>query len=150
MRKLTEEERERVKRAVSDRSQVANLQTTEELHLFVEKWNFGDFPEPLFSIIRHPECDKGTALYIYWLNDPVSYFELYASANEASLRGQYELDNYNLLTEIQERLNAGFYEKETISIDPQEVAVGELTSPELKTPVLDVMMKPSKPAGLSN
>jgi hypothetical protein len=139
MRELTKEEKERVRQAFEDESKVSALQTPGELHLFAGQWNYGDFPEPLFSIIRNPECDKGTALYIYWLSDPVSFFELYLNEDEAASQGEWTLGYYRLLSEIQERIMSGFYSNERISIEPEKVAVGELTSGNLRTKIPDIM-----------
>lgn len=36
-------------------------------------WNCDNGLKPLRWIIEQPECDKGTALLIYWVSDP-NYF----------------------------------------------------------------------------
>jgi hypothetical protein len=121
----------------------AQLQTTEELRQFAEEFNWDDGAEVLFSVMRNPRCDKGTALCIFWQSDPISFFELYANQEEAQWATENGDDYYRLLVELQEKYVAGFYVESDFYVDPEKEAVGELTSDKLKTPIPDIMRKPS-------
>ena len=121
----------------------ANFQTTEEVRRFAEKFNWDAGATDLFAVIRNPKCDKGTALLVFWLSDPVSFFELYTNQEEARSAAESGDDYYRLLVEIQENYVAGFYVESDFYVDPEKEAVGELASDKLKTPIPDIMRKPS-------
>ena len=117
---------------------------TEELRQFSLKYGYwGDYPNTLFFVIRNPKCDKATALYLFWHCDPVGFFELYADEDEALVTGDWCRDYYRLFIEIQEKYATGFYVESSFCVEPEKEAVGELTSDCLKTPILDIMYKPS-------
>lgn len=131
MRELTDEERARVDAALyEDEALVAQLQTTEELHAFVSEYNFDDM-EGATYIISNPNLAKGTALLFFWLSDPVYHF----SKDDSPWR--------QLLIALQERYVAGFYTKDSIAINPKEIAVGHWEAPNLQIPIADVMRQPT-------
>lgn len=45
---------------------IAALTSSAELHQFCLRFNVNDGFDPLYAVIAHPQCDAGTALYIYW------------------------------------------------------------------------------------
>ncbi|WP_366820517.1 DUF4274 domain-containing protein [Ottowia sp.] len=54
---------------------MARFVTAGELDHFSHRYNADDGFGPLRAVLRHPECDAGTALLIYWqfhelLDDP--------------------------------------------------------------------------------
>jgi len=120
---------------------VADLQTSEQLHLFVYNWNWDSGVEPLFSVIRHPQCDKGTALYVFWLTDPVYLFDQYGEGDQPR---DWEQEYYNLVVEIRDRFRAGNYALENISCDPKQVAVGLFKFDALKQEIPEGMRQPTK------
>lgn len=131
MRELTDEERARVDAALyEDEALVAQLQTTEELHAFVSEYNFDD-TEGATYIINNPNLAKGTALLFFWLSDPIYHF----SKSDSPWR--------QLLIELQERYVAGFYTKDSVAINPKEIAVGYWEAPNLQIPIADVMRQPT-------
>src|SRR5204863_2470836 len=46
-----------------------------ELHYFSLHWNCDSGPGPIHKIVTNSRCDAGTALRLYWLNDPYFYQE---------------------------------------------------------------------------
>lgn len=76
-------------------------------------------PEPLFWIIRNKECDKGTALMIYWLvllyHNPTVL-----RTKENLLEG--EKAYFPLINEIEDKYKSGFYFQSKIAYDPSENA----------------------------
>lgn len=93
---------------------IAQFATARELDQFSRRYNANDSFEPLRCVLRHPECDAGTALFIYWqfhelLDDP-----------EARAATQAEPECWNadaLLTEIERRYPHGFRHR-SIACDP--------------------------------
>ncbi|MBK7401111.1 MAG: DUF4274 domain-containing protein, partial [Myxococcales bacterium] len=37
---------------------------------FVQEYNWDDGAKKLFEVIRHPQCDRATALLVYWQSQP--------------------------------------------------------------------------------
>jgi hypothetical protein len=103
----------------ADFDRVLSAMTPEELHAFVRKMNWdGGGADRLNRVLRHPCCDRGTALMIYWLAQPTFYLayetrdrvrdELWASA----------LDDYDMLREIERRFAVGDFASADIPYDP--------------------------------
>lgn len=44
-----------------------------ELHLFAANWNCDGGSRHIYQIVTNPRCDAGTALWLYWENDPYFY-----------------------------------------------------------------------------
>lgn len=138
----TQEDKDWIDKILAGKIPVEVLQTTEELRLLAERFNWDDDPDVLFPVIRNSKCDKGTALFLFWLSDPVSFFELWGSEEEALATGEWSRDWYHLLVEIQSRYVAGFYKESDFHVDPKKEAVGDFTSDSLKTDIPDVMRQP--------
>ncbi len=85
-------------------SLVECLQTPMELHQFVLNYNPNDGLLPLWSIIKNPKCDQGTALNIYWLlADFAMNREAYTDRTES------DWDGVSLINEIETRFTKRFY-----------------------------------------
>ena len=85
-----------------------------ELHHFAAMYGGGDAEAKLLEVIHHPECDRGTALMIYWTNAP-HYFLRYAEREEVQ---PYELDGWDLLHEIERRFQGEGFTRQNIWFDP--------------------------------
>lgn len=123
MGELTDEERSLIVRAFrgweidcDQREFEALLQTSEGLHLYAKHYNWDDGPAEMLKIIRNPSCDLGTAIMIYWSGGP-GWDCQYTNRSEVSV---YERDTYDLLREIEERVGAGFYRRQSIRFDPRD------------------------------
>lgn len=84
---------------------IARFATAEALDHFSRRCNVNDGFEPLHCVIRHCECDAGTALCIYWqfhelLGDP--------SARADTDREPARWNAHALLTQIERRYPDGF------------------------------------------
>ena len=85
-----------------------------ELHHFAVTYDGGDIESKLLEVVGHPECDRGTALMIYWTNAP-HYFLRYAERTEVQ---PYELDGWDLLHAIESRFQDGGFANQSIWFDP--------------------------------
>jgi hypothetical protein len=88
--------------------------TSKQLHMYAEYYNWDGGCKPLFSLIRQPKCDLGTILMLYWQADPHFYCE-FADRSEAD---ECERKTYDLLTEIEQNVEDGFYRRRRIAFDP--------------------------------
>lgn len=68
----------------------------------------------MLEVIRHPRCDLGTALLLYWMNAP-HYYLRYGSREEVE---PFERPGWDLLVEIEQRVAEGFYQTAHIWFDP--------------------------------
>lgn len=48
------------------------IDSSEELHYLAQILNWDDYrtPQAIEQVLGHPKCDAGTALQIYWMNEP--------------------------------------------------------------------------------
>src|SRR5437868_6949980 len=90
------------------RRALARLGSPEELYQLAWNWNWDDGCAVPRWIIRHPLCDRGTALRVYWTAAP-GWYRQYSDRHEMEVGRSYELDGYDLVKEIEERLLAGAY-----------------------------------------
>jgi hypothetical protein len=86
----------------------------EELHLFAGLINWDGGVKELTRVIRHPQCDLGTALLVYWLGQPG--FDLQYANRDAV--PEHRRGAYDLLREVEERVTQGFYKSATQPFDP--------------------------------
>jgi hypothetical protein len=121
---LTEDERGRVASALeagpwSDTMarKLADLKLPEELHQFALNYNVNDSLNPIRFIIRSALCDKGTALYAYWLFDEII---LTPPERQGPPEPDEEWNAAALVAEIEERFTTGFYTRQEIAFDPRE------------------------------
>ncbi len=122
MRRLTDEEKQFVVRAIEDweadidkETLHALLQTPEGLHIYAQRYNWDDGPAEMLKVIRNPNCDLGTAILVYWYGGAGFYCQ-YADRTEVP---EYELAYYDLLREIEARVSTGFYQHQSIRFDPR-------------------------------
>lgn len=78
----------------------AGVQSSGELHMFADGWNWDGGVEELRRVIRHPLCELATALLIYWRGQPVYYLK-YHSVEDAP---EHERPGFNLLREIESKV----------------------------------------------
>jgi predicted DNA-binding WGR domain protein len=85
-----------------------------ELHFFSCNWNGDRGPSALKHLISNAGCDAGTALRLYWLNDPYYYRE-YTSIGDSS--GE-EREWLQLLRGIERRFRRNDFATSKIPFDP--------------------------------
>ncbi|MBD2757894.1 DUF4274 domain-containing protein [Spirosoma validum] len=100
---------------------VEKLKTAEELHYLIKNWNWDDGDEIPLLILTYPECDRGTALMIYWLNTP-DYYARYEKSQDVP---SFDIDGYLLYKEAENLLLEGFFKQERIKFNPRSIASWE-------------------------
>lgn len=95
-----------------------DLSTTEELYYLVQILNWDDFKTEgaLWWILDHQKCDTGTALQIYWMNNPQDVKE---AELQQRLRPRHKR-TLELLNEIEKRYLKGKFKSDIISFDPRK------------------------------
>jgi hypothetical protein len=94
----------------------------EELHLFAYHFNMGTGVGELWKVVRHPFCDRGTLLLIYWRLSPGFFY----AAEHVDRGSRYERDQHDLLREVERRYLAGEYGPARIRFDPRQFRGGDL------------------------
>jgi hypothetical protein len=99
---------------------LAEVNTPEELHEFVDHWNWDGGTEPIRRALAHPLCDRGTALMVYWRIDPIFYLK-----PEHDTRAKVEANlwpdavvHWDMLREIEQRLAANRFRTAEVAFDP--------------------------------
>lgn len=93
---------------------LASVTDPAELHLFAQRFNWDGDVDDLRRVVRHPLCDLGTALLIYWRGQPGFYLE-YADRNAVPA---FAREVYDLLREIEGMVAAGRFKAATQPFDP--------------------------------
>jgi hypothetical protein len=87
----------------------------EKLFLQVHLHNWDDGTDALARILGHRDCDRGTALLVYWRAQPEYYA---AFASEADVP-DVNREGYRFVRAVEARLLAGRY-PEIIAYDPAD------------------------------
>ena len=104
---------------------------------FIKKYNWDDGIAVLHLMIRDPNLDKASALYIYWLGKP-EFFTQFSSRDEVL---NHARENYDLIKEIEQKYASGFYTVSELSFNPQpETNRYPDIKPKVKIP--DAMYQP--------
>ena len=91
--------------------------TPDEWHCVAQEWNWDQDIAPLYWIIRQPQCDKATALTVFFRASPEDAAEDFASPK--GLRNMPG-EAYGIAVEIQDRWTRGFYTRSEIAFDKSE------------------------------
>jgi hypothetical protein len=94
---------------------LGEVTSPDELHAFADGFNWDCGAKELLQVIRHPMCDRGTALLVYWRSQPGYYLQY---ADRASLRPEQQ-ELFDLQREIENRIRAGDYQTAVCTYDPQ-------------------------------
>ncbi len=95
---------------------LSQIESPEELHAFANEFNWDCGCKEMSDVVRHPLCDLGTALLIYWHAGP-SYFLQYADRSEVR---DHEIEQLTLIEEIEQRVNDQQYKTATQPFDPRK------------------------------
>lgn len=87
-----------------------------ELHAFVSNWNCDRGVEPLLVVVKNRACDAGTALWLYWGNDPY-FYSRYATIDDA--RGDEERVMFDFFRFIEHRMACNDFATSRVPFDPQ-------------------------------
>ena len=88
-----------------------------ELHHFACNFNWDCGVKELHRVIEHPECDAGTALTIYWLGQPLEYYEMEAPTE--AFPGADEI--VGLFRKIEDMIGGERFKESQISCDPSNI-----------------------------
>jgi hypothetical protein len=86
-----------------------------ELHLFASEFNCDEGPGPIYMIVTHPHCDAGTALWLYWENDPYCW-QAYRTAQDAD--GE-ERTWVRIMRAIERRIRRDDFATAKVPFDPE-------------------------------
>jgi len=111
---------------------LANVSKPLEIHCFTCQYNADGGMKPLLKLVKHPACDAGTALRLFWINDPV-YYSQYASISD----GEYESEKEGMrfLRAIKQRFKRNDFKSSQIYFDPAPwLAADDVNLDELVLP----------------
>jgi len=86
-----------------------------ELHCFCCNWNCDKGLSPLLKVVKHAHCDAGTALRLYWHNDPYWYQD-YRTLNECPEGDEREM--LQILRTIERRFKRDDFATKRFPFDP--------------------------------
>jgi hypothetical protein len=95
---------------------IKSVDKPREIHCFTCNYNASRGMKPLIRLMKHPLCDAGTALRLFWLNDPV-YFSEYGTITECPY--EEEQDVMRLLRTIKLRFKRNDFKSRNIYFDPE-------------------------------
>ena len=102
--------------------ELQQLESSVELHEFMLHYNWDDGIEKPHAVVNNENCDRGTALMIYWLLGP-RY--LYHYENRKKINAHYEIEHLNLLEEVERKYLSEFYRNKTILFNPRYDSVND-------------------------
>lgn len=109
-----------------------------EIHCFTCYYNASRGIKPLIQLVKNPSCDAGTALRLFWINDPV-YFSQYRTISECPYA--FEQETMRLLRAIARRFKQDDFRSRRIYFDPEPwVQADDVDLETLKLP--DSMLVP--------
>lgn len=88
-----------------------------EIHHFAINFNWDCGIEELTQVIKHPLCDSGTALLIYWLGQP-DYYLRYSREEEVP---HNEFENFQLLKMIESKYLSDEFATNQICVNPSNI-----------------------------
>lgn len=120
-----------------------SVATPAQLFFFAYHFNWDYGEQDMFKIIRHPMCDRATALMIYWLGG-AEWFLQYHSVEEVP---DYERkEGFRLVMEIETKYLDGSFAESHLSYDPTpEVGRYSDLSDSFVRSIPDVMKVPVSP-----
>jgi hypothetical protein len=99
--------------------------TAMQLHRYAAYYNWDGGNGPMVRVIRHPKCDLGTALLVFWLSDPCYYFEALSKGDKDALRFA---EGKQLIREIIAKVRRGHFKTARISFNPRKYRGSDWTS----------------------
>lgn len=121
---------------------------SEKLHKKAKNYNWDNGVNGLYKIIQDKDCDKATALIVFWMGRP-EYDLQFKNRIEVH---DFRLDEYDLLNEILEQYIAGKYDdRQKFNFNPEDDDGYDWTNqyPDLvetfKRKIPEIMYKPIIP-----
>jgi hypothetical protein len=145
---VDEDDEERSMR--SFRTAICGVESPEELHIFAGNFNWDCGWHELTVVLEDSRCDYGTALMVYWLGQP-DYF--YRKIELGEPLSSDEIDTWERLKWLEERLLSGGYIRRQIAFEPASVIGRPITGNDAYRPGLrlvpEVLWSPSPGAVVS-
>lgn len=95
---------------------IKSVEKPREIHCFTCHYHAARGMQPLIQLMKHPSCDAGTALRLFWINDPV-YFSEYRTISECPYEEEQEV--MRLLRAIKLRFKRNDFQSRKIYFDPE-------------------------------
>lgn len=114
------------------------LESAEELQQFCEHYNWDNGVLPLQAVVSHPQCDHGTALFLYWMSEPNYAHERYASLEDARAAKDVNITEMAFAEDLALRLDASEFSTGKVGFAPTA-----LPSNGVCWPFLPVVLRPS-------
>ena len=111
---LTQEQSQRVWEVLRAGAAVETMQTAEELHDFMQNYNWDNGVATVEKVINHPKCDKGTALMCYWLASPAYWLRF----DDVSKVSEYMREDYLFVKMLERKYVNGEFTRSEIAFDP--------------------------------
>jgi hypothetical protein len=86
-----------------------------EIHCFTCNYDASRGMKPLLQLVKNAFCDAGTALRLFWVNDPV-YYSQYTSITDCPY--PEEQDSMRLLRAIKRRFKRNDFSSRKVFFDP--------------------------------
>lgn len=94
---------------------ITDVEKPLEIHCFTCNYNADAGLKPLVKLVKNHACDAGTALRLFWINDPV-YYSQYETISECP--NPEEQDGMRLLRAIRQRFKRRDFKSSKIYFDP--------------------------------
>ncbi|QDT97407.1 DUF4274 domain-containing protein [Gimesia aquarii] len=88
-----------------------------DIHCFTCNYDASNGMKPLIQLGKHPSCDAGTALRLFWVYEPVFYYSQYATISECAY--EEDQDAMRLLKAIERRFKKSNFKTHKIYFDPK-------------------------------
>ena len=116
-----------------------------ELHMFASNWNCDRGSRPIDQIVRNPKCDAGTALWLYWENDPY-FYQAYQGIHDAD--DEETAAWLRISRAIERRFLRNDFATSKIPFDPEPWITDEYAESEwVVHQIPEVMQQPVVPRG---
>jgi hypothetical protein len=113
---LSKAQKQKVAAVLAGEQDFKKLRDSLGWHQLVLHWNWDDGVAPIAWWCSHAECDRGTALTAYWLAEPEFYARF--SDREAARAAGCDTAVFDLVRDIERRMQAGFYASASIGFAP--------------------------------
>jgi len=111
---------------------VASVEKPREIHCFTCNYNAIRGMQPLIQLINNDHCDAGTALRLYWANDPYHYRHY---KTVAECESPEEQEAFRLIRAIERKFKRGGFPARNIPFDPAPwFAPGDANAASLALP----------------
>ncbi len=90
---------------------VTSATLSDELHLFVENYDWSQGYQYLFELIQNPVCDLNTALLVFWQSGADYFQQHYKKPPDRDLYGGYHRQAWDLIQKIKKNAESGKYKE---------------------------------------